>query len=118
MFVSVPLIKNMYLLFMKSLFSYLPKYIKKGSLNFPEMEFSLLSKQLVDFFFILKNFSLTKINYLNDIVALDYFNQKLNRFNVKYISSSFNFNFKITLSVFLKEYQAINTLANTFKSSV
>ena len=50
MFVSVPLIKNIYLLFMKSLFRSLPKYIKKGYLNFPEMEFSLLSKQLLDFF--------------------------------------------------------------------
>ena len=55
---------------------------------------------------------------MNDIVGLDYFNQKLNRFNVKYISSSFNFNFKITLSVFLKEYQSVNSLANTFKGSI
>ena len=117
MFLSVPLLRNIYLLFIKLLFKSLFKYVKKGYVNFPEMEIVLLNKHLLTFTHILKNYSLTKIEYLNDIVAMDYFHQKINRFNVKYVLSSLNFNFKITLSVFLKEYQAINSLFTTFKSS-
>lgn len=107
----------MYLLFIKALFKHLFRYVKKAYLNFPEMEIVILNKNLLNFIYILKKYSLTKIEYLNDIVGLDYFHQKLNRFNIKYVLSSLNFNFKITLSLFAKEYQAVNSLFATFKGS-
>jgi NADH:ubiquinone oxidoreductase subunit C len=118
MFLTIPVIKKVYAIFIKSLLKSLPKYLRKGYINFPEMEFVLIRKHLLTFSYILKTHTLTKLNYLNDIVGIDYFHQKINRFNVKYIFSTFNFNFKMILSVFLKEFEAVNSLYKNYSSSI
>ena len=94
----------------------LPKFFYKSYLTFPEMELVTSSKFLIPLTNILKKHTLFRLNYLNDITAIDYLN-KVNRFNIKYILTSLNSNFRIILSVFSKEYQAVPSLTKNFPSA-
>ena len=107
---------DLYKIYVKSILRLLPKYFYKSYLTFPEMEMVTSPKFLIPLTNILKKHTLFRLDYLNDITAIDYINKK-NRFNLKYILTSLESNFRLTLSVFTKEYKAIPSLTPNYLST-
>jgi len=116
MFLKKQVYLSIFQIYIKSIIRLLPKYIYKSHMTFPEMEMTTSSKYLLPLTNILKKHTLFKLDYLNDITAIDYINQKY-RFNLKYILTSLHLNIKLNLSVFLKEYKPITSLISNYSSA-
>ena len=116
MFLKKQVYSSIFQIYIKSIIRLLPKYIYKSHLTFPEMEMITSPKYLLPLTSILKKHTLFKLDYLNDITAIDYINQKY-RFNLKYILTSLHLNIKLNLSVFLKEYKPITSLISNYSSA-
>jgi NADH:ubiquinone oxidoreductase subunit C len=62
----------------------LPKYFKKSTLIYTNVEFNILSKNLISVLTLLQKHTLFKFTVLTDIFVSDYLLKKENRFVVTY----------------------------------
>ena len=97
----------------------LKKFIKKSQYNFPEFVFKSESSSCLELIYILKNHSLFKVDYLNDIVVTDYLNLLPNkRFSVSYVLTSIRLNSKYRVTVRVPETISLCSLSILFKNSL
>lgn len=100
----------------KSLFSMVPKWIDKISINNNELVLHCIPKNLINLLFFLKNYSNSQYNQLMDITSVDFPNKK-NRFEVVYILLSTIHNSRIKVKTFTNEIHPIPSVTNLYNSA-
>lgn len=102
-----------------SIFFLLRSFIGQSQLNFPEFLFKTTAKSCLDFLYTLKNHSMFKVDFLNDLVVTDHLTTTTNkRFLVSYILTSLSLNTRYRINVWVPEITHLSSLSLLFKNSL
>jgi len=101
---------------------YLSNYIKKVipftlfSIDNNNITFYINSKKLINFVTFIKRHSLTKVDQLIDITAVDFPQRKM-RFEVLYQFMSVMYNQRFTVSICINEINTVNSISSLYASA-
>ena len=101
---------------------YLSNYIKKVipftlfSIENNNITFYINSKKLINFVTFIKRHSLTKVEQLIDITAVDFPQRKM-RFEVLYQFMSVMYNQRFTVSICINEINTVNSISSLYASA-
>ena len=103
-------------LYIKSLISILPKWIKRAEISKNESVFYVNPEYIVPLLFFLKQHANTRFRVLVDVCAVDYPSRK-QRFEVVYNLLSIQYNSRIRVQTSVDEITPVDSVVNVFSAA-